>query len=347
VYFVRPHSLALIDTYLTHTFHSLVFFLLRFTVNPSPKVMVIRTRIVATLLLVTAVAQAFSYSATTRTSRTSQFTPQGASNTRSLSSIRPHRSNTAFLSIRGGQQGDEEVVDSEVLDTVEEPEAATDSSPTEEEDVGVEQPLPVVTSDATTQVKAAGTLGTMAASLARVGAMYGSALESSPVLTKSVTAGCIFAVSDYLAQRFEADKEKNLKLNLTRIATSAAVGLLYFGPAAHVWYSWIFRILPGTSLFSILQKAALGQAFFGPSFTCIFFATSLLQSGTFTFGNWLRKIRQDLPGAWLAGASFWPLVDLVSFSLVPQKWIPLFVNMCSLVWTIYLSSVSNRRTSAA
>jgi protein Mpv17 len=309
--------------------------------------MVIRTRIVATLLLVTAVARAFSYSATTRTSRTTTFA-QGATATRSLSSIRQHRSNTAFLSIRGGQQ---EVEEPEVLD-LKDLTVTADSTTTEEEDVV--EPLQVqATSDSTTQVKAAGTgtLGTMAATLARVGSFYGNALESSPVLTKSVTAGCIFALSDYLAQKFEAssavEKEKKRRLNLTRIATSAAVGLLYFGPAAHVWYSWIFRILPGTSLFSILQKAALGQMFFGPSFTCIFFATGLLQSGTFSLGNWVRKIRQDLPGAWLAGASFWPLIDLVSFSLVPQKWIPLFVNMASLVWTIYLSTIANRGTKTS
>jgi protein Mpv17 len=315
--------------------------------------MVIRTRIVATLLLVTAVARAFSYSAIPRSSRTTTFA-QGATGTRSLSSIQQHsrNSNTAFLSIRGGQQ---EVEEPEVLDAEDfaDPTLTTDSATIEEEDV-VEQIQAQVTSDSKSQVKAAGvgTLGTMATSLARVGSLYGSALESSPVLTKSVTAGFIFAISDYLAQRFEAsssaaDKEKKLRLNLTRIATSAAVGLFYFGPAAHVWYSWIFRILPGTSLFSILQKAALGQMFFGPSFTCIFFATGLLQSGTFSLGNWVRKIRQDLPGAWLAGASFWPLIDLVSFSLVPQKWIPLFVNMASLVWTIYLSTIANRGTSTS
>jgi protein Mpv17 len=308
--------------------------------------MVIRIRIVATLLLVTAVARAFSYSAIPRSSRTITFA-QGASGTRSLSSIQKQSRNTAFLSIRGGQQ---EVEEPEVLDA----EDLADLTTTEEEDV-VEPLQAQVTSDSTTQVKAAGVgaLGTMAASLARVGSFYGSALESSPILTKSVTAGCIFAMSDYLAQRLEgsstaaADKEKKRRLNLTRIATSAAVGFFYFGPAAHVWYGWIFRILPGTSLFSILQKAALGQMFFGPSFTCIFFATGLWQSGTFSLGNWLRKIRQDLPGAWLAGASFWPLIDLVSYSFVPQKWIPLFVNMASLVWTIYLSTIANRGTSTA
>jgi protein Mpv17 len=105
----------------------------------------------------------------------------------------------------------------------------------------------------------------------------------------------------------------------------------------------IFQVLPGTSLVSTLQKAALGQLFFGPSFTCIFFATSLVQQGTFSLSSWGKKIRSDLPGAWAAGLGFWPLVDLVSYSTVPKNWIPLFVNACSLVWTIYLSTVANRQ----
>lgn len=123
---------------------------------------------------------------------------------------------------------------------------------------------------------------------------------------------------------------------------SAAVGLFFFGPAAHAWYNMVFRVFPGTGLLSTLQKACMGQLFFGPSFTCIFFAAFLIQTGQFSLSNWLGKIRRDLPGAWLAGLGFWPLVDLVSYSLIPVQFIPLFVNVCSLVWTIYLSIVANR-----
>lgn len=182
--------------------------------------------------------------------------------------------------------------------------------------------------------------------LTQFGATYASCLERRPILTKSATAGAIFALSDFLAQRLEKrsdsdddDDDGNRKprrIVASRIFASAAVGLFYFGPAAHYWYDAIFRILPGTGLASTLQKAALGQAFFGPTFTCIFFATGLLQTGQFSLGHWWRKIRTDLPGAWLAGAGFWPLVDLVSYSLIQPQYIPLFVNVCSLVWTTYL-----------
>ena len=184
------------------------------------------------------------------------------------------------------------------------------------------------------------------AALSSLGAAYAASLEKHPIPTKSLTAGFIFSLSDWLAQRLEQSEDgKRKTTNWTRTISSGLVGLLYFGPAAHLWYDTIFKILPGTSLISTLQKAALGQLLFGPSFTCIFFATSLMQQGKFSFKNWAGKIKNDLPGAWAAGLGFWPLVDLASYSMIPKNWIPLFVNLCSLVWTIYLSIVANRQSN--
>ncbi|CAB9521237.1 PXMP2/4 family protein [Seminavis robusta] len=177
--------------------------------------------------------------------------------------------------------------------------------------------------------------------------LYSQSLEKNPIITKSVTAGLIFAVSDLIAQGIERSADKKKPHDKKRTFAASLVGLLYFGPAAHFWYDNIFKLFPGTSLFSTLQKAAMGQMFFGPSFTCIFFATSLLQSGNFSLGNWFRKIKSDLAGAWLAGVGYWPLVDLISFSVIPMRWIPLFVNVCSLIWNIYLSIVANRKTKGA
>jgi len=182
-------------------------------------------------------------------------------------------------------------------------------------------------------------------SLQRFTNMYSNALIHTPIITKSLTAGFIFALSDYTAQKMNSSSNLSNKedMNWIRTISSGLVGLLYFGPAAHVWYQMIFQLLPGTSLVSTLGKATLGQLIFGPSFTCVFFAVSLLQDKSFTFMNWWTKIQVDLPRAWLAGLSFWPLVDLVSYSIVPKDYIPLFVNFCSFIWTIYLSIVANQK----
>lgn len=230
--------------------------------------------------------------------------------------------------LRGGQQQDESFEQGTA------PEAVT-------------EPQTVAATPDTVKLSAAPIAGmtTMLASLAK---SYEHSLAQRPIATKSMTAGIIFGLSDYLAQRIESRNADNkTSLDWTRILASTAVGLFYFGPAAHFWYEWVFRILPGTSLVSTLQKAALGQLLFGPSFTCIYFGVGLAQSGQFTLQNWINKIRRDLFGAWLAGTSFWPLVDVISYSLIPQNYIPLFINLCSLVWTIYLSMLSNRSNKTA
>jgi len=146
------------------------------------------------------------------------------------------------------------------------------------------------------------------------GKTYSNHLDHSPILTKSITASFIFGLSDYTAQKLEqkSSKENEIKVDMGRVLTASLVGLLYFGAAAHTWYSMIFKILPGTSLASTLQKAMLGQLLFGPSFTCIFFATALIHTNSFTLGNWFEKIRRDLPGAWKAVSNyfFFPFVSL-------------------------------------
>eukprot|EP00535_Pseudo-nitzschia_heimii_P004464 CAMPEP_0197173952 /NCGR_PEP_ID=MMETSP1423-20130617/680_1 /TAXON_ID=476441 /ORGANISM="Pseudo-nitzschia heimii, Strain UNC1101" /LENGTH=289 /DNA_ID=CAMNT_0042622827 /DNA_START=109 /DNA_END=978 /DNA_ORIENTATION=+ len=184
--------------------------------------------------------------------------------------------------------------------------------------------------------------------LTSFGQCYSRQLEVRPILTKSYTAGLIFGLSDFFAQRIERSNDVNgsrAKMDWTRILVSTLLGLLYFGPAAHYWYEWIFRLLPATTLLSTLHKAFWGQVLFGPSFTCIFFAASLIQSGDFSIQNWWEKICRDLPGAWIAGIGFWPIVDLLSYSVIPIKWIPLFINTASFIWTIYLSLVANKKAT--
>jgi len=119
-------------------------------------------------------------------------------------------------------------------------------------------------------------------------------------------------------------------------ATTTAIGGCYFAPAAHVWYDKITQLIPKNGVKEILSKAALGQLLFGPLVTIVFFAAACLQSDE-GLGALPGKIKNDLVAVQLAGVSFWPIVDIVSFSLIPVAYIPLFVNFASFIWTIFLS----------
>mmetsp|Transcript_837 Transcript_837/g.1378 ORF Transcript_837/g.1378 Transcript_837/m.1378 type:complete len:220 (-) Transcript_837:210-869(-) len=172
---------------------------------------------------------------------------------------------------------------------------------------------------------------------------YTAALTDRPVLTKSLTSGIVFGFSDICAQAIT----DGYAWHWRRAAVAALVGLCYFGPAAHVWYELMDATLPGRDIFPTLVKTALGQIIFGPTFTCVFFAASLSAlKGLQGLQKLPAKIRQDLLPTLLAGMGYWPFVDFVSFGYVPIMWIPLFVNGCSFVWTIFLSMQAARGTRA-
>ena len=179
--------------------------------------------------------------------------------------------------------------------------------------------------------------------LSSLGSAYGSLLQKHPILTKSVTSGFMFGCSDWLAQRLQASSTADVMTDWPRIQTIALVGLLFFGPAAHVWLDLMFHLFPGTSIASTLAKSCLGQLVFGPSLVCIMFAASLLQQGSFSMTAYSDKIRRDLPGVWISGLNFFPVANYVGYSMVPKDYMPLFQNCCSLIFNVYLSLVTYRR----
>ena len=182
--------------------------------------------------------------------------------------------------------------------------------------------------------------GSLNMGLAGLGSAYASSLSTNPILTKSVTSGAIFALSDVAGQTIEgAPQGRDLKRSLT----SGLVGLLYFGPALHHWLAMLTKVLPGFDAKSTLLKTLLGQAFFGPTITCVFFGAALLSTEGLVAGlkAWPKKIKQDLFKTWSAGLCYWPLIDLVCYGMVlpllGASWIPLGYNVASFFWTIYLS----------
>lgn len=183
---------------------------------------------------------------------------------------------------------------------------------------------------------------------------YSYSIQNAPILTKSITAGIIFSLSDWLAQRIvKIHQQTQLLQNTTqivveingiqwsRIIASGIVGLFYYGPAAHYWYEWIFHLIPGMTFYDSFKKATLAQLLFDPIFTSIYFASSLIQVRQFTLYNWWIKIKNDLPGVTLAGIGFWPLIEIIGFTYIPKQYLPIFISCCSFIWTIYLAAISN------
>lgn len=176
-----------------------------------------------------------------------------------------------------------------------------------------------------------------------LGAAYAASLAARPILTKSMTSAAIFGLSDVAAQTIGGKFD-----DAKRTLTSVLVGLMYFGPALHYWLEMITKLIPGFGVKDTLCKTLMGQALFGPTITCVFFAATLIANSGLAKGlsQLPQKIRQDLLVTWSSGLCFWPFVDLICYSFVPVKWIPLSYNIASFFWTIFLSIQASRAVSA-
>lgn len=60
-------------------------------------------------------------------------------------------------------------------------------------------------------------------------------------------------------------------LNLLRTLRMAIFGLFLLGPTQHVWFNFLGRILPKRDMTTTFKKLVVGQIFYGPSCTAVFF----------------------------------------------------------------------------
>lgn len=124
--------------------------------------------------------------------------------------------------------------------------------------------------------------GGMGSSIQRLYGKYMSLLDTSPMTTKSITAGIIQALGDFLSQFIEA-KVANVPfvLNGSRLQAFLVSGIFFVGPFLHYWYNFLWRIgdwakvkyKAGKNMQTLLQvftDQTLGVAVFFPLFFYVF-----------------------------------------------------------------------------
>jgi hypothetical protein len=124
--------------------------------------------------------------------------------------------------------------------------------------------------------------GGVGSSIQQLYGKYMSLLETSPMITKSITAGIVQAIGDFLSQYIEA-KVANVPfvLNGSRLQAFLLSGIFFVGPFLHYWYNFLWRIgdwaklkyKAGKNMQTLLQvftDQTLGVAIFFPLFFYVF-----------------------------------------------------------------------------
>ncbi|KNC84259.1 hypothetical protein SARC_03530 [Sphaeroforma arctica JP610] len=186
-----------------------------------------------------------------------------------------------------------------------------------------------------------------------LGQTYMRWLETYPLKTKALSSGVIAGLGDILCQvgfenksMFSAgDGNKGSEFGWRRFFVFSALGGLYLGPALHMWYRVLGRVLPGTTQLAVAKRLAADQFVFAPVFIPSFMSLTLILQGK------IADVPKKLADAWWptvkANWAVWIPAQYINFSFVSPNLQVLFANCVGLVWHVYLSKVSNNDNTPA
>lgn len=187
---------------------------------------------------------------------------------------------------------------------------------------------------------------------------YDGCLQKSPLLTKCITSGVLFALGDMLAQRLEANGEPRAheavaekpvsepSWDYKRTARMVIWGGVLFAPVGHGWYNLLERMVRSSGKAAVMQKIALDQLVYTPPLTLAFFTTTkLMEEATmdkfpYATSHAFDKLVPTLKVNW----TVWPVIHLCTFTVVPLQYRILFINCMSIGWSAFLSLMSNKAT---
>ncbi|XP_033512538.1 protein SYM1-like [Nicotiana tomentosiformis] len=175
-------------------------------------------------------------------------------------------------------------------------------------------------------------------------AWYLGALESRPIITKSISSAIIYAVADVTSQMVIMSPSDSL--DIVRTLRMAGFGLIILGTTQHLWFNYMGRVLPKRDVVSTLKKLLIGQFAYGPLINSAFFSFNAALQGE--NGEEIAvRLKRDLLPTMIKGLMHWPVCDFLTYKVIPVHLQSLINSSFSYAWTIYLTYVTSLKKVAS
>ena len=188
---------------------------------------------------------------------------------------------------------------------------------------------------------------------------YMSWLERKPLSANAISAGVIALLGDIIAQLIEArvgtfTSIGGNKLNVLRMASFAASGMVFVGPYLHIFYGYLWTLGShlqkryNTSrkqqvLLQVLLDQTIGIILFYPVYYYVYdYCEAIL--GLQALGPVLQRATTkmmsggNLLSVFLANWIVWIPAQLCTFAFVPESLRVIVSNIVSVFWNCYLCS---------
>jgi len=122
----------------------------------------------------------------------------------------------------------------------------------------------------------------------------------------------------------------------------ATVGLTLHGPYFRYCFAKLDHMFAGTaqSLVVVAQKTALAQFLVFPPYLVALFTAMGVMEGS---DDLARKVRTNVPKAFMSGCIFWPVANIFNFALVPSTARVPYLASVGALWNGYLSWMNSKK----
>ncbi|CAI9763050.1 unnamed protein product [Fraxinus pennsylvanica] len=167
---------------------------------------------------------------------------------------------------------------------------------------------------------------------------YLGMLDSRPIITKSISSALIYAAADITTQMITM--EPYSAWDTIRTLRMAGYGMIILGPAQHMWFNFVARVLPKRDVITTFKKLLMGQITYGPAITGAFFAFNAALQGESRI-EITARLKRDLLPTLLNGLLYWPICDFFTYKVIAVHLQPLMNSSFSYLWTIYLTYMAS------
>ena len=183
---------------------------------------------------------------------------------------------------------------------------------------------------------------------------YNDYTERQPFKSITISSGFILGAGDLLMQIIEkyqnkqqiskGEKVEPFKFTFRRTLNMAMYGWAVFGPFCYLWYvkflPWAVPMKAKPEFIPVTKKVLLDETLMSWTFYLSFlYGMKRIEGASHQEG--VDKVKKDFMRVWVTDLMVWPWIQYANFWLVPIHMQAFVVNAGTVIWSAYLSMVSN------
>lgn len=168
---------------------------------------------------------------------------------------------------------------------------------------------------------------------------YEDAVVADPVPIKAAITGGSYLIGDWLAQAntLQQSGKSWLDADRPRLFRATAVGLVLLGPLAHFYYDFVGTL----ESWPILSKILLDQTAYLAFYNTVYYVALTVLAGK-SFGEAVEEYKGSFWLLLTSGWKLWPLVGIVTYTLIPQQNRVLWIDGIEIIYSALLSTLANK-----